>query len=210
MNKIILFVVAGVAAVLIGTVLFTFNQSKSQVETSQQSSVYVEANSLLKQKLAEQNLQLSSPIKLSKPADIQKYCSFFTDKEKQSLVQYCTSTELKDKDNNFLGNVHMVGSVDQPKIVMVLIQTDHDMSQIDSVKTIYDTTIRSLVCDCWDVQKPGNLENVGQWVDGLKQFHLSDTKPHSKSNVIKLDGKSLQLELTTNDDGYFWKFFIYY
>lgn len=208
MNKIIILAASGIAAVLIGIALFVMTAGQHD-EPLQKSSTYIEANSILKQNLAARDLNLSSPIKLFKPDDIQKYCSFFTDKDKQSLVQYCTSTELKDKDNNFLGNIHMVGSVDQPKIILVLIQTDHDMSQIDSVKSVYDTTIRSLVCDCWDAQKPGNLENVSQWVDGLKQFHLSDTKPHSKSNVIKLDGKSLQLELTTNDDGYLWQFFIY-
>ena len=210
MNKKILSAVAGAVAIAIGIGLFASGQFQSHTESLQKTSAYIEANSLLKQKLAEQNLQLSSPIKLSKPEDIEKYCSFFTDKQKQDLVQYCTSTELKDKDGNFLGNIHMVGPADAPKIVMVLIQVDPMMSQLDSVITAYDTTIKSLVCDCWSEKKPGNLDTVGQWVDGLRQFHLSDTKPHSKSNPLTLDGKSMQLELTTNQQGYLWQFFIYY
>src|SRR5574338_74965 len=210
MNKIIIIAAVGVAAALIGVFLFMSGQPQSKSTTLPETSAYIDANSMLKKKLAEQHLQLSSPIKLSKPDDVQKYCSFFTDKEKQSLVQYCTSTELKDKDGNFLGNIHIVGSTDQPKIAMVLIQVDPHMSQIDSVISTYDTTIKSLICDCWSEKKPGNLASVAEWVDGLRHFHLSDTKPHSKSNVLILDGKSMQLELTTNRDGYLWQFFIYY
>ena len=114
MNKIIIIAAAGVVAALIGVLLFMYEQPQSKPVSVQENSVYLEANSILKQKLAEQNLQLSSPIKLSKPDDIQKYCSFFTDKEKQDVVQYCTSTELKDEAGDFLGNIHMVGSADQP------------------------------------------------------------------------------------------------
>lgn len=208
MNKMIFPVVAGIIIAIIGTIL-TVNPFQ-QEEPVLKVSGYVESNKILQQNLAKHDLHLSSPIKLFKSGDIAKYCSFFTDAEKQSLVEYCTSTELKDKDNNFLGNIHMVGSVDEPKIAMVLIQTDSEMSQLDSVMTVYDAVVQSLVCDCWAEQKPGNLENVGQWVDGLRQFHLSDTKQHSKSSVIDLEGKSLQLELTANEDGYLWQFFIYY
>jgi hypothetical protein len=152
---------------------------------------------------------MSSPIKLQKQEDIKRYCSFFTSEEKQKLVQYCTSTELKDEKGNFLGNIHMVGSYDEPKIILVLIQVDPFMSQIGDVKTIIDTTIQNTVCDCWNEVKPGNLQSTSQWIDGLKEFHLKDTRPHSQSNEITLRGKVLQLELTTNKDGYLWQFFIY-
>jgi hypothetical protein len=104
----------------------------------------------------------------------------------------------------------MVGSSDEPKIVLVLVQVDPFMSQIDSVKNIVDVTIQNLVCDCWNQVQPDGFQNTAQWVDGLRQFHLQDTKPHSKSKEITLSGKVLQLELTTNKDGYLWQFFIYY
>jgi len=173
-------------------------------------SKYVTANSLLKQKLAENQIQMSSPIKLSDPKDVEKYCSFFTSEEKQQLVQYCTSTELKDQNGVFLGNIHMVGTKDEPKIALALIQTDDSASNLDSVKSVFAILSDTLVCDCWAQQKPGGLDNIGQWVDGLYQFHQGDIKPHSKSNPIFLDGKSLQLEITTKEEGYLWQFFIYY
>ncbi|MGI0004401.1 MAG: hypothetical protein ACREAX_03790 [Candidatus Nitrosotenuis sp.] len=152
---------------------------------------------------------MSSPIKLQEPEDIAKYCTFFTSEEKQKLVEYCTSTELKDKAGRFLGNVHMVGSPSEPKITIVLIQTDPFMSQIDSVKIVLDETIQSLVCDCWQQEMPGNFVDTEQWIEGLQQFHLNDTKPHSKSKQLILESKIIQLELTTNKDGYLWQLFIY-
>src|SRR5574339_1031956 len=168
MNKMIFPVAAGIIIAIIGTILAV--NPFQQEEPIQKVSGYVESNKILQQSLAKHDLHLSSSIKLFKSEDIEKYCSFFTDAEKQRLVEYCTSTELKDKDDNFLGNIHMVGSVDEPKIAMVLIQTDSEMSQLDSVITVYDVVVQSLICDCWAEQKPGNLENIGQWVDGLRQF----------------------------------------
>jgi hypothetical protein len=206
-NKKLLYLAAGIAAASVISVLAIINNNE---DNTQKFSGYDDVNKILKQELSEFDISMSSPIKLQRQEDIQKYCTFFISEEKQSLVQYCTSTELKDSDGKFLGNVHMVGSSDEPKIVLVLVQVDPFMSQIDSVKNIVDVTIQNLVCDCWNQVQPDGFQNTAQWVDGLRQFHLQDTKPHSKSKEITLSGKVLQLELTTNKDGYLWQFFIYY
>ncbi|HEX9845782.1 MAG TPA: hypothetical protein VGA92_04885 [Candidatus Nitrosotenuis sp.] len=205
-NKKILYLAMGVAVASIISVLAIINNNDGNI---QKFSGYDDANKILKQELLEYDISMSSPIKLQRQEDVQKYCTFFTSEEQQNLVQYCTSTELKDNDGKFLGNVHMVGSSDEPKIILVLVQVDSVMSQIDSVKNIVDTTIQNLVCDCWNQVRPDGFEDVGQWVDGLRQFHLQDTKPHSKSKEITLSGQVLQLELTTNKDGYLWQFFVY-
>jgi hypothetical protein len=175
----------------------------------QNLSAYEKTNEILKQKLAEQGIDISSPIKLKEQDDITKYCSFFTSEEKQKLVQYCTSTELKDADGKFLGNIHMVGSPDEPKIILALIQVDPFMTQIDSVKDTINIIVQNVICNCWDEAQPNTFQSVEQWVDGLREFHLSDTKPHSKSTELVLRDRVLQLELTTNNDGYLWQFFIY-
>lgn len=207
MKKTIPIVSAGVLITIIGIVILLQTPSPQPI-IEKTESPYITANSLLKEKLAENQIKMSSPIKLSDPNDIKKYCSFFTSDEKQQLVQYCTSTELKDANDAFLGNIHMVGSADEPKITLALIQTD-DSSNLDLIKIVFGIVTDNLVCDCWAQQKPGGLDSIGQWVDGLYQFHQSDAKPHSKSNPIQLGGKSLQLELTANEDGYLWQFFIY-
>lgn len=207
MNKRILFVGIAVAIAIISISVVSFSTKTTSPNPS--TSKYLETNLILKQKLSEQGISMSSPIRLQTSDDIEKYCSFFADSEKQKLVEYCTSTELKDKDGNFLGNIHTVGLKDVPQMVLVLIQTDPFMSQIDSVKKVFDTATQELVCKCWTDVKPDTFANTADWIDGLRHFHTSDTKPHSKSKQLVLDGKTLQLELTTNNEGYLWQLYIY-
>jgi hypothetical protein len=168
---------------------------------------YLESNAKLKESLASHGISMSSPVKLSTIKDIEKFCSFFADKNKQDQVDYCTSTELRDSDGEFLGNIHMVGSRNMPKIVLVLIQTDPFMQDLDEIKSVYDVVIENLVCDCWEDVKPSEIETVSDWVDRQKDFHTSDVKPTSKSN-LSIIGMSLQMELTTNTEGYLWKLLI--
>src|SRR3989338_8801208 len=169
---------------------------------------YADANTKLKEALATEDISMSSPVRLKEKTDIDKYCTFFKDKEKQSLVEYCTSTELRDSDVEFLGNIHMIGSPSFPRLVIVLVQVDPLMSQLDSVKTVFSTATETLVCNCWDEKKPGGFETVASLIDGLHQFHTGDVKPHSQSNQISIDGKSMQIELTTNTQGYLWELLI--
>gem|GEM_PF-813855 len=203
--KKIIYAAPAVAIILVAVAMLLPSGDEPRVETNR----YVDDNLMLKQKLAERGISMSSPIKLQNHDDIKQYCSFFADEEKQKTIEYCTSTELKDSDGKFLGNIHMVGSMNEPKTIMVLIQTDPFMSEIDSVKTVFDETIRDLVCDCWQQVMPDNFESTEKWIEGLRQFHLSDTKPHSKSKQLALESKTIQLELTTNEDGYMWQLFIY-
>jgi hypothetical protein len=168
---------------------------------------YLESNAKLKESLASHGISMSSPVKLSTIKDIEKFCSFFADKNKQDQVDYCTSTELRDSDGEFLGNIHMVGSRNMPKIVLVLIQTDPFMQDLDEIKSVYDVVIENLVCNCWEDVKPSEIETVSDWVDRQKDFHTSDVKPTSKSN-LSIIGMSLQMELTTNTEGYLWKLLI--
>ncbi len=203
-NKQILLIIATIVVTLTLVMIFV-----SKDEPTRKQNQYLENNLLLKQKLAEHGISMSSPIRLQTPEDISKYCTLFTNEEKQKDVEYCTSTELKDDGGRFLGNIHMVGSSDKVKIVIALIQTDPSMSQIDLVKTVFETAIQSLVCDCWQQEKPSGFSDVGSWVEGLRQFHLNDTKPHSKSKPLVLESKTIQMELTTNKDGYLWQLFIY-
>ena len=207
MRKRILYVGMAIAVAAILVSIMSFNSVATPPSAS--TSKYLDDNLILKQKLADQGISMSSPIRMQTQDEIKKYCSFFADAEKQKLVEYCTSTELKDKSGKFLGNIHMVGLKDVPQMVLVLIQTDPNMSQIDSVKMIFDVAAQELVCKCWTVVKPDGFANVGDWVEGLRHFHLSDTKPHSKSKQLVLEGKTLQLELTTNTEGYLWQLYIY-
>lgn len=199
-------------AVLVIAVSFSFSLFNNDAELIPESFpelkfTYIDSNAKLKESLASHGISMSSPIKLSTIKDIEKFCSFFADKNKQEQVEYCTSTELRDSDGEFLGNIHMVGSRNMPKIVLVLIQTDPFMQDLDEIKSMYDVVIENLVCNCWEDVKPSEIETVSDWVDRQKDFHTSDVKPTSKSN-LSIMGMSLQMELTTNTEGYLWKLLI--
>lgn len=166
-----------------------------------------DSNSALKSQLASKGISMSTPLKISGGA-IAKYCTFYNNAEKQNSIQYCTSTELKDSEGKFLGNIHMFGSTDSPDAVLGVVQTDPYMSNLDSLKTTYEIMVESLVCDCWQDQKPGNLESVSAWIDAAKSHHLEATGTTSSSKLSGLAQKQLILEVTTNTEGYLWKFII--
>jgi len=168
---------------------------------------YVDSNSIMKSVLSSKGISMSSPLKFSGNA-ISQYCTFYGNNTKQNSVEYCTSTELKDSDGKFLGNIHMTGNKDSPNTVLGIIQTDPFMSQLDSVKIVYQTMIESLVCDCWQAQKPGNLDSVSAWIDAAKSHHLEGKHTTSTSQIDGLAKKQLFLEITTNTKGYLWKFVI--
>jgi hypothetical protein len=164
-------------------------------------------NSILKSSLASKKVSMSTPLKIS-GGSIAKYCTFYSNAEKQRSVEYCTSTELKDSDGEFLGNIHMVGNTDSPNAVLGIIQTDPHMSNLDSLKITYEIMVKSLVCDCWQDQKPGDLESVSFWIDLAKSHHLEAKGVTSSSKITGLAQKQLVLEVTTNTEGYLWKFII--
>lgn len=166
-----------------------------------------DSNSALKLALAAKGILMSNPLKFSGDA-IAKYCTFYGDAEKQKSIEYCTSTELKDSNGKFLGNIHMVGSMNSTDAVLGIIQTDPFMSNLDSLKTTYQVMVESLVCDCWQDKKPGNLESVSAWIDAVKSHHLEAKKITSNSDISGLAQKHLILEVSTNTEGYLWKFII--
>lgn len=177
------------------------------VSSPELNFTYQDANAKLKENLASHGISMSSSVKLSTPKDIEKFCTFFADKNMQDQVEYCTSTELRDSDGKFLGNIHLVGSQKMPKIVLAVIQTDPFMQNLDEIKTVYGVVIEDLVCDCWEDVKPSKIETVGDWIDKQKTFHTNDVKPTSESN-LSIRGMHLQVELTTNTEGYLWKLLI--
>jgi len=213
MKKKFALILAGVlivVGIIAATYIFQFQKSNDiSPKSSEVGFLYEEANSQLKKNLKLNYFSMSSAIKLSTNSDIQKFCTFFSDPDNQKLVEYCTSTEILDSKSNFIGNIHIVGTVEQPKLILTILQSDSEMSQIDDMSTIFETVIESLVCKCWEDIKPGNFVTVQNWIDAHKNFHLSENKTNSKSSPIIIAEKQLQMEVTTNDDGYLWKLLVY-
>ena len=210
-KKIFLYIgIAIVAISVVASVSLISNYDDEKFNTfslPELEFTYDDSNSKLKEKLAIFDISMSSPITLINRYYLEEYCSFFENEELQNQVDYCTSTELRDSEGKYLGNVHMVGSRQMPKIILALIQTDPFIQNLDDVKTVYKVVIEDLVCDCWNEVQPGDIQTVAGWIDKQRDFHTSDTKPTSKSN-LSLSGMQLQIELTTNTEGYLWKLLI--
>lgn len=200
--------VAAVIAVIVFLILYNGKSETSKTDSLSLDFTYDEANSVLKQSLELQGTAMSSPIRFSKPQDIEKWCKFFSDTEKQKLVEYCTSTEIKDPNGNFLGNIHIVGSSDSPRLVLVVLLSNPMLDNMNQIKTVFVTVAKDLVCDCWEDIRPDGYETVEKWVDALRDFHINGSKPHSESKSILLASKHMQIQLTTTKEGYVWEMLI--
>ncbi len=204
-KKVLIPVISGIAITIIISVLMIPTSEESESETL--SISYTKTNQELQSILATNNISMSSALKIN-GFSIQKYCTFFADEATQNAIKYCTSTELLDSDGQFLGNIHMVGTSGSPRYVIGVIQADPITSQLDEIKIIYQAMIESLVCECWNEEKPGGFESVSDWIDAAHAHHLEAKRITSKSEISGLTPKSILLEITTNTEGYLWKFIV--
>ncbi len=207
MNKKILITI--VVVIMVGISFSSLMlPDNDQVSSNVLSISYVDTNKELQSDLALFDIHMSSPLTLN-GFSIEKYCTFFSDESIQKSIEYCTSTELLDSKRQFLGNIQMVGSNSVPKFVIGVIQSDPFVSQSDDIKIIINSMIESMVCDCWEQRKPGGFESVSMWVDAANSHHLQNNSITTKSEIKGLSDKPLLLEITTNDEGYLWKFIIF-
>ena len=206
MNK--KFLIPIISVIVIVVIVGIFMVPPSEEEESETLSIsYTDTNKNLQLELSTHKISMSSPLKLN-GFSIEKYCTFFADESIQNAIEYCTSTELLDSDGKYLGNIHMVGVSNSPKYVIGVIQADPQISQLDDIKIIYDAMIEYLVCDCWEAQKPGEFNSVSDWIDAANTHHLEAKRITSKSEISGIAQKDLLLEITTNTEGYLWKFII--
>lgn len=204
--------VAAIAAVII--VITQFNILPVADQNNQQSGQvafldfsYDEANSDIRSTLATYHINMTKPIRLSSQADVHQYCNFLTDPNKQALVTYCTSTELKDKEG-FLGDVNMLGSPDIPGIVVVALQSNPLLTNYGDVKTVFGVVVNSTICQCWEKEVPDGFPTLSALVDKLRDTHLTTKEPTTSTRVLPLENKHFKIELTTNENGYLWKLLV--
>ena len=195
-----------VGLIIIGIVSTQDNFNDIHEQSKDISSDYEILNKKLKDELSLQGVLMSTPVTLS-GKNIENYCKFFNDENIQKQIQYCTSTELREVDGTFLGNIHIVGTFESPTTIMTLIQSNPFVSQTHEIKSTFSSVIENVVCDCWE-KGPEEFPTINSWIDGIFEFHSSGEKPTSKSQVVTIDGKDLQIELTTNTEGYLWKLLI--
>jgi len=209
MNKIVLIPSIAIIAIVIlfSYVLMSDDDEYISSSSNTLSLSYIDTNKELKHDLDLFNVRMSSPLKLN-GFSIDTYCTFFSDELIQNSIEYCTSTELLDSKDQYLGNIQMVGSNAFPEYVIGVIQSDSSVSQLEDIKIIVNSMIESVICDCWNEKKPGNFESVSSWIDAANLHHLENTSVTSKSTINGLNEKPILLEITTNENGYLWKFLI--
>lgn len=202
-----------IAAIVILVLPSISNQLNNNSDQSQTSPLdldfsYEEANSNLKATLLSHEINMSKPLKFSSPTDINQFCNFFSDARRQALVKYCTSTEIRDKNGNFLGNINMVGSTRAPGLIITALQSDPMLSNLNNVKFIFGAVINETICTCWDQVKPGGYSTVSDMVNAQRDFQITGKQPTSASNTIPLGTEHFRMELTTNQQGYVWKLLV--
>ncbi|MGD8708127.1 MAG: hypothetical protein PVI88_05525 [Nitrosopumilaceae archaeon] len=206
MNKKTLIPVSiGIVAIMISVYLMIPQNDEARPESLPLS--YIDTNKELQSVLDLQQIRMSSPLKLN-GFSIEQYCTFFSDDNLQNSIEYCTSTELLDSEGRYLGNIHMVGSPSEPWYVIGVIQANPTISQIDEIKNVFRIMLETTVCECWEEEKPGGFETVSDWIDAAKSHHLEAKRITSKSEINGIAQKNILLEITTNTEGYLWKFII--
>ncbi len=201
---------AAVAAVII---LMQFNTSTTVtpskgIDAYTLDFTYESVNSDLKNTLMTQNINMSKPLKFSTTSDIDQYCNFLSNQTKQAMIEYCTSTEIKDEHGNFLGNLNMIGSTLAPVLVIATVETDPFFGNYGDTKILFNDVINETVCQCWTKEKPGGYATLSDMMDALRDFHLKGKQPNSTTHGVPLGGVHFEIELTTNSQGYLWKLLV--
>jgi len=207
---------AGAAAVAVAAILvfFQFNAGPTVTVPNDPLAAYTldfpyeTINSDLKGQLITQGINMSKPIKLSTPGDITSHCNFLANQTKQAMIEYCTSTEIRDEHGNFLGNLNMIGSPIAPVLVIATALSDPNFENYKDIKTLFGDVMNETVCQCWAKEKPGGYATLSDMMDALRAFQLKGKQPNSTTHAVPLGGKHFEIELTTNAQGYLWKLLV--
>jgi len=208
MNKLILIpVLLGIAAV-VSISIFSISENTSQPQPQSKpiydtGFTYYDVKKI-KTSLAKQNIFMSTPVAITDHT-IGKYCTFFDDENVQNTVVYCTTTALLDSDSKPLGNINMGGTTDGPVMALAIIDASPFLdSKEDEINNVFQTMIETLVCDCWENQKPGGFESVRAWLNTAEEKYAESSQTTLKSKITGLDNKTLILEITSTDESYLW------
>jgi len=73
-------------------------------------------------------------------------------------------------------------------------------SNQDEVLAVIETMIETLVCDCWEEEKAGDIESISAWVDLVHKFYYDSNERGIKSQVDDLGTSTITLEITPKDN----------
>lgn len=199
---------AAVAACIIA-VLLVQGDSPSEDAGITQVSLFTfdyTKNADIRTDVEEAGFTMSSPLKFAQKKDIKEHCTFFEEPDLQNQILYCTSTEIRNAQNHFLGNIHMVGTPENPRLIIAIIEASYE--EAGDVAAIFDAVINNTVCTCWHEYSPGGFESVAHWVNALADFHMQGQQKTAASNVLVLEGFKIKSEITSIEGAHVWKLFV--
>ena len=210
MNKLLLIpILIGIMAIVIFSIVSISSEFILEPTPSVASGInfnYSDVENIQKI-LATQNISMSSPVAIT-DYTVDQYCTFFDDDNVQKFVKYCTTTALVGSDGQQLGNINMGGSSNEPIMALALIEIPFLNSTYGDTDFVFQTLIETLVCDCWEEQRPGGFESVSAWLVAAEKRYDETAQTTIKSKINGLAQKQLILEITATEKSYLWTLII--
>ena len=130
---------------------------------------------------------------------------YFDDNNEKKVMTQCLTTALTDSSGYPLGNINIGSDSENRVVALAMIESSPSInSQEENVDFVFQTMIKSLVCDCWKEQQPGGFESVREWMNAAENRYLDSGLLTLKSKISGLADKQLILEITNAKDSYLW------
>lgn len=202
--KIIIPVIIVIASVIFVSVFSGYDDSPAANATG---FTYSDTQKI-KNILYSKDIFMSSPTVIS-DYTVKEYCMYFDEQKQSQVMSYCLTSALTDSQGTPLGNLNMGGDSEHAKMALAIIESSPSLnSQENSVETVFETMIQTLVCDCWEHQKPGGFESIKSWINAAQSYHENSGKTTTTSNISGLADMHLTLEITKTDNSYLWTLII--
>ena len=158
---------------------------------------------LLQTKLAAKDIYMSSLTAVT-DRTIDHYCTFFDENDKKQSVSYCATTALLNLSGDTIGNLNMGGTSDSAIMALAIVDSKFLDSKQAQVEFIFKTAVDSLVCDCWEEQRPGGFSSVSEWINVAAEKYVESGQITLKSTIEGIDNKRVILEITNTGNSYLW------
>ena len=207
MNKIMLIPIL-ISFGIVGTlsfILISENSLESNISNSNYKNNFTFHDiEKIKKSLATQNIFVSSSVVITDQT-IDQYCTYFDSTNNMRTVDYCTTTALLNSDGKTIGNLNMGGTSDEPIMALAIIDASPSLnSKKDEINIVFQTMIQTLICDCWEMHRPGGFESIQSWLDAAEEKYNMSLQTTLKSEITGLENKSLILEITSTGESYLW------
>ena len=200
MNKLVIIpiVIGIIAAISASAILMGDSKSEPESIPIYESGFTYYDIELVQTALAEHDIIVSSPTAITDDT-IDQYCVYFDGGLPRS-VSYCTTTAVHDSSGNTIGNINLGGDVESPILAIVNLETPTLDANRDEVHTIFEHTIESLVCDCWEEQQEEDFPTPTSWFEAVEKFHLDSDRRNVKSQIENLENTEIFLEITSKEN----------